>query len=114
MAETEVKTQTCKTCDADIRKSALFCYNCGNSVAPDVVVVKTSKIDGGDQILKKESVTENGNGTTPIILKDKAEIINDSAKPEIQPEKNLKSAASLRKKTKSIQTKKVEIFWSLH
>lgn len=116
MAETKVKTQICKTCDADIRQGALFCYNCGNSVAPDIVVVQKSNSDGKDKILKKEIVAENGNGISQKISKNKAEVKDENliSNTEVQPDKNLKSAASLRKKTKSIQKKKVEIVWEEH
>ena len=34
MAETAVETQVCKSCGADVREESLFCYNCGEAVAP--------------------------------------------------------------------------------
>ncbi len=118
MAETIVENQICNACGTDIRKGALFCYYCGGSIAPEIAAPKADKIDEENQVLAKENNAENGNK-----LNNKPE--NESAslkkftekpipKPEIQPEKNLKSAASLRKKTKIVPKKKVEIIWEEH
>lgn len=120
MAETIVENQICNSCGVDIRKGALFCYHCGTSVAPETIAQETDKIDGEKQVLAKESNTENGKKTSSTKLKNKPK--TESAlfkevtekpipKPEVRPEKNLKSAASLRKTSKSIQRKKLEIIW---
>jgi len=123
MAETLVENQVCNACGADIRKAALFCYNCGGSVAPEVVVTEEDKNDDGKQFLYRESITENGKNVNQTKLKNKLE--NESAfvgkisenrisEPNIQSESNLESAAALRKKPKNFQRKKVEVVWEEH
>ncbi len=123
MAETIVENQICSICDADVRKGALFCYNCGSSVAPEIITPRAEKIDNEDQVIIKKDFTKNGQKTRQKKQKNKPE--NDLApleevaekpitKPEIQPETTLKSAASLRNKSKSAQVKKVEIVWEEH
>lgn len=120
MAEIIVKNQICSICGADVRKGALFCYNCGGSVAPEIIVPKAEKVDNENQVVIKKDFTENGQKTSGKKLKNKPQ--NESAlleeiaekpipKPAVQPETKLKSAASLRKKSKVIQKKKVEIVW---
>lgn len=38
MAEILLEGRDCEACGTEVRKGALFCYHCGASVAPDVVV----------------------------------------------------------------------------
>ncbi len=123
MAEIIVENQICSVCDADVRKDALFCYNCGSSVAPEIIAPKADKTDDENQVVIKKDFTENGQKTSLKKLKNKQEYETSSLeeiagkpipKPEVQPETKLKSAASLRKKSKVIQKKKVEIIWEEH
>ncbi len=123
MAETLVENKVCNACGADIRKDALFCYNCGGSVASDVATSKDDGTDDGNLILQRENIIENGKNVNQTKLKNKLEnesvLVGEIAekqlsKPDIQPESKLKSAAALRKKPKDIQKKKTEIIWEEH
>jgi predicted amidophosphoribosyltransferase len=38
MAEKFSENQFCRACGANIRQGALFCYNCGTTVAQDVAL----------------------------------------------------------------------------
>lgn len=123
MAETIVENQICNGCGTDIRKGALFCYHCGGSLAPEIAAPKADKIDDENQVLAKENNAENGNKVSSTKLEDKSKIellsLNEIIekpipKSEVQPEKILKSAASLRKKSKIVSNKKVEIIWEEH
>lgn len=112
MAETLVKNQVCTSCGADVRTGAFFCYNCGSSVAPDIVSTerngkndegeKTEKLLFSEKPLEEEKIPAVENKETPE--KKEAEI-TPTAKPE------LKSAASMRRKPKTIQRKRIEIVW---
>ena len=83
-----------------MRKGALFCYNCGSSVAPEIPLA--AKKNGSD-----DSVEENH---TPVTTKTN-NFDKPIEKPSVSEEPKLKSAASLRKRTKSVQKKRVEIVW---
>ena len=123
MAETIVENQICDACGVDIRKGALFCYNCGGSVTPEIASPKVNKVVDENQVSARENKTENGKKANRTELK--SDLKNESvsvdeiadksmSKPEHQPEIKLKSAASLRKNPKSLQKKKVEIIWEEH
>ncbi len=120
MSEITVENQICNACGAEVRKGALFCYNCGGAVAPRITAPKAEKIDDENQVYVEENKVENGNkvnGTKPENnSKNEPESLRVTAEkpvlePEVRPETNLKSAASLRKKPKIIQNKKIEIIW---
>lgn len=120
MAETIVENQICNACGTDVRKGALFCYHCGGSVTPNIFSPKVNNVVDENQVSAGENNTENGKKISRTELKSKLknetvfveEIADKSmSKPEIQPETKLKSAASLRKKSKPFQKKKVEIIW---
>jgi len=119
MAETFVENLVCGACRADVRPQALFCYHCGASV--------NSKVDGADKNgIAKEAdlfidIISDGDKTkskkpfpeaVPV-----AKVVNETtskkvfAKEDLPEKTNLKSAASLRRKTRTIQPKKVEISW---
>ncbi|CAN5446554.1 hypothetical protein BH20ACI1_BH20ACI1_22690 [soil metagenome] len=118
MAQIIVENQICKACGTDVRKGALFCYHCGGSVAPEIAAPKADKVVDENQVLAKENNAENGNKLNNKQEDESASIKEITEKPipkpEIQPEKNLKSAASLRKKSKIVPKKKVEIIWEEH
>ncbi len=119
MAETFVENLVCGACRADVRPRALFCYHCGASV--------DSKVEGAD----KNGIAKNADLFIDIIsdgdkTKSKkpfpedipfAKVIEERSSKTVfskedSPEKTkLKSAASLRRKSKVIQPKKVEISW---
>jgi hypothetical protein len=119
MAETFVENLVCGACRADVRPRALFCYHCGASVDSKVEgadkngIAKNADlfidiISDGDKTKSKKSFPE----AVPV-----AKVVNEKTSKKVfskedLPEKaNLKSAASLRRKTRAIQPKKVEISW---
>ncbi len=124
MAEMLVENQVCDACGADVRKGALFCYNCGGEVASEIVVAKNDKIETIDNTRFQENISkENGTEYKPSKVKTKQEVRDISveepiAKPieksSLNEEAKLKSAAAMRRKSKIIQPKKVEIIWEEH
>ncbi len=124
MAEMLVENQVCDACGADVRKGALFCYNCGGEVASEIVVAKNDKIETIDNTRFQENISkENGTEYKPSKVKTKQEVRDISveeplAKPiektSLNEEAKLKSAATMRRKSKIIQPKKVEIIWEEH
>ncbi len=116
MAETTVENLICQACGADVRPSALFCYHCGGSVAAEVVVaLEDKKAVGNAQF--REVVSEEKNGDkSERIKKTIVEKIEDRPilKPNLPEEPKLKSAATMRRKSKSFQPKRVEIIWEEH
>lgn len=119
-----VENQVCDACGADVRKGALFCYNCGGEVASEIVVAKNDKIETVDNTRFQENISkENGTEYKPSKVKTKQEVRDISveeplAKPiektSLNEEAKLKSAATMRRKSKIIQPKKVEIIWEEH
>ncbi|MBA2737503.1 MAG: zinc ribbon domain-containing protein [Pyrinomonadaceae bacterium] len=118
MAEIIVENQICESCGADVRPQALFCYNCGGSVAGQTE--KTENNNGnnkiGDRLLRDDIKEEVAEKTQPVEsgevrkIEEKERILKDK-KPDVFEEAKLKSAASLRRKAKSFQKKQVEIVW---
>ncbi len=137
MAKTLVKKKICDACGAEVRPGSLFCYNCGGAVAAELPETgklnnrkaasdtrfqsdlkentdfTTSNIDLKTTPLKEETV--NRIEARPIAkpteeLLEKIEV-KPLEKPSLQEEAKLKSAASLRRKAKSFQRKRVEVVW---
>ncbi len=104
MAETSVKNEICRHCGANVRPNSEFCYNCGGQLAAE-----TNLRNVPETI---ESV--NGDAVKPTA---KLEIEN-AAKPPLSvttaEESKLKSAASMRRKSKIYQPKRVEVIWEEH
>ncbi len=104
MAETSVKNETCQHCGADVRLNSQFCYNCGGSVTAetgfkDLPHVESNNGDASKQTSKLELAEPS---ESPIL------------EPTIQEEPVLKSAATMRRKSKVIEPKKVEVIWEEH
>ncbi|MDQ3042391.1 MAG: zinc ribbon domain-containing protein [Acidobacteriota bacterium] len=116
MAETTVENLICQACGADVRPNALFCYHCGGSVAAEVVVaLKDKKAVGNAQF--RDVISEEKNGDkSERIKKTIVEQIEDQPilKPNVVEEPKLKSAATMRRRSKSFQPKRVEIIWEEH
>ncbi len=116
MAETLVENQVCNHCGAEVRPAALFCYNCGSSVAPETVVaLKDRKSTGEARLRRIIAEGKNGDKTT----QSKQTIIEEAVdKPitqsSVQTETKLKSAAAMRRKSKTIQPKRIEVVWEEH
>lgn len=132
--EKETERKSCPTCGANVRPNALFCYHCGNSIAPAAVTVEGGK-DGevaGAWLRDELAEEKNGNDSPEKseVVKDlvaekpvtsETSVIKSSEKPEALPAENrqhrkgeqikLQSAAALRQKAKPESKKTVEIIW---
>lgn len=112
MAETLVKNRVCDTCGADVRSGAFFCYNCGSSVTAasperngsNDIGEKTEKMPFPEKAFEDEKIPVVENKEKETNEKNEAEITAE-AKPV------LKSAASMRRKPKTIQRKRIEVTW---
>lgn len=115
MAEISVKNPTCRHCGADVRPDTQFCYNCGGAVALETEAV--SQRETAVNTPFRENIVENVNGDSSKKTNklDIADVTGNSIeKPKINPEAELKSAASMRRQSKVIQPKKVEVIWQEH
>lgn len=121
MAETLVENQICNACGADVRLNALFCYNCGKSVAPQILVEENDPKDKVSDVWLREKIAENGNREKTeekIELEEFVTVEQIADKPipklDIQAEANLKTAAEMRRKSATFQKKTVEVVWQEH
>jgi hypothetical protein len=114
---TSVENRICNACGAEIRASALFCYNCGGSVAPEVVVALKDKKALSDA-WRRENIGAEKNGDNAATIEKKT--VEEAAdkpipKPELQEEPKLQSAATMRRsKARNIPPKRVEVIWEEH
>ena len=107
-----------------MREGALFCYNCGGNLASYIAVAKNDENEAVSNVQFQESISDgNGDNVKQSGIETKQEIreiFNEQpiAKPieknNPNKETKLESAAAIRKKTKSIQPKKVEVIWEEH
>lgn len=134
MAENSVvEKQFCEACGADIRSEALFCYSCGQSVTGETVAetqdlsknnisdawfrgeitsgAKTNNLNA-ENLTEKKSAKEkpkNKKSANTQIKQDKPKI------PVPQPgeSEKLKTAASIRQKSrvKTFKKKQIEVAW---
>lgn len=133
MAETLVKEKICNSCGAEVRPNAVFCYNCGSAVAPEVPlgVNKTQKFSDnwfkGDLVEEKPEkivsekfetkIVEPENENQPEEIVSEPEIVEEKtteAEPQKRDLSKMDSAANLRRREKSLQKKRVEIVWEEH
>lgn len=104
MAETSVKNKICRHCGADVRANSLFCYHCGGSLAPEIALKDAPEI----------AAAHNGDAakpTTKLKLGEPADV--PVPKPMIE-EPKLKSAATMRRQTKTAAPKRIEVIWEEH
>jgi uncharacterized Zn finger protein (UPF0148 family) len=133
MAETLVENRTCSACGVDVRMGALFCYNCGGSVAPQIPVPETPAPENHEpasdvwfkENIVEEKIEEKVEEKPAEVIEeappaDEKEVVAETTdKPDettgIHEQAKLKSAASLRRKAKTIQKRKVEeVIWTGH
>ena len=113
MVETAIENRICQTCGAEVRPNTLFCYNCGKSVAPEIVQDLPRKRDGGDVEFRENNAPGQKNDlgqTESTVLRETI----DEPIPILSEEPKLKSAAAMRRQPKSVQPKRVEIIWEEH
>jgi hypothetical protein len=117
MAENVLEKPICSACGADVRPQALFCYNCGSSVAPEIKA-ETNHENNADGLAAKTGLPETFDKpiempTDALIGKGKPEN-NSAAATAVQDRANLKSAAALRREKAKINQssrKKIEVVW---
>ncbi|MDQ3322139.1 MAG: zinc ribbon domain-containing protein [Acidobacteriota bacterium] len=122
MAQTFVENKTCGVCGADVRPNALFCYNCGGAVAVETKPEKKPPEKRFAPEVKKEEIKKEPEQTvvieesklTPIVEDAGIKESKNSKNLETKPKPELKSAASLRRKSKSLERKTVEVVWEEH
>jgi len=109
---TLVENKICNACGSKVRPNALFCYHCGGSLAPEVIAVKDVKAVSDAQFRGNAVEEKNGDKSAPI---ERTTLVETADKPIPKPslleEPKLKSAAAMRRKSKNLQPKRVEIIW---
>lgn len=118
MAETSVKNRFCDACGVDVRPGSLFCYNCGCSVAPNLVRSDNQNSKELNQVRFRENITEKNNlQTTKLDVEVneqfRAQKKEDKPipKPEIKEINNFQTAPRMRRKTKILQRRIIEVAW---
>lgn len=107
MALTSVQNKICAACGAEIRPNALFCYACGGAVAEEKQDEVLTNEKAAPVVVETVETVE----TTAV-----SEIVEtkEIEKPIVADETKLKSAAAMRRKSKSFQNKRVEVVWEEH
>lgn len=113
MAETLVENRICYSCGVDVRKGAVFCYNCGGEVAPEIPLETKNKNLSNTWVhqnvaeIEQEPKFEAKEDSKVPKVKE-----NTTKKQELQEYIKLDSAAAMRRKPKTIQKKRVEeVVW---
>lgn len=116
MTQAIAEKEFCNACGVDVRPQADFCYNCGDAVsavAADKKISASPAKGFSDEIPVSKTTAEK----MPEIDAGAALEKVETASPEIEKKLNadeaakLKSAASLRRKPKSLERKTVEVVW---
>ena len=113
MALTLVQNKICAACGAEIRPNALFCYACGGAVAeekPDEILSNGKAV----QAVAEKSETVEKTVINEIVETKEIEQPKEIEKPVVEGETKLKTAAAMRRKSKSFQNKRVEVVWEEH
>ncbi len=109
---TFVENKICNACGSEVRPNALFCYHCGGSLAPEIVVAKDKNQVSDARFRENIYEGKNGDNSAPIERTTVEETADKPIpKPSLPEEPKLKSAAVMRRKPKNLQPKRVEIIW---
>lgn len=119
MTDSVVQTPVCEACGADIRAGSLYCYNCGGPVAPESVATEKSRTRSAaneawfraDIVDSKKFETNRLDKKTKKTIVDETPADATTPKPGIAEEAKLRTAASLRRKGKTIERRNVEVVW---
>ena len=129
MTGTAVEKEICTECGAEIRAEAAFCYNCGGEVKPIDTSVASDDVseawlreDIKDESLQTEKPDEVdkpivmpleviGDEVDEAVSYEETSVTEPKTKTRVKPKIKMKSAASLRKKPKSLERKTVEVVW---
>lgn len=112
---TLVENKICRACGSEVRPNSLFCHSCGGSLAPGVINAKDEKLVG-DVGFRETTKDEKNGDNSALIERTTVEEIADRPipKPNLPEEPKLKSAAAMRRKSKNLHPKRVEIIWEEH
>ncbi len=115
MAET-VENRVCNACGADVRPQADFCYNCGKAVSAAKPEINLNAGENSGEPKSQKTDESGANQINPIVAEESVEKLKnaDLKSANIREEAKLKSAASLRRRAKSFQPKKIEVVWTEH
>lgn len=133
MAEKVLENPVCESCGVDVRPHSMFCYNCGGAVSDEIIeeTAIESKSNGTTKLSEawlsenfgKEEKLETVAEKIEIHPESKQEILEKplekvetktaekTKSTDIQKDAKLKSAATMRRKAKSFQAKRVEVVW---
>ncbi len=113
MAEILVENRICYACGVDVRKGALFCYNCGGAVTPEIPIETKNKNLSNTWVHQNvEEIEQDSKIELKKNSKTKKKKEKTTKKPELQEYIKLDSAAEMRRKPKTIQKKRVEeVVW---
>lgn len=125
MAEILIEDRDCEACGTEVRKGALFCYHCGASVAPQIAVATDIEYEINGDVPDAEETDRETEETETLTEAESVEEFDalhdeESEKPEPETEETdeseeeepkLKSAADLRRRSKRVKKKRVEIVW---
>jgi hypothetical protein len=124
MAKVLVDNSVCDVCRADIRPNALFCYSCGAAVGSKVETSNKNGIskkadffidiiseDKGAKNIAPKNIESNKANLPAAKVSDKEITKNSLPNADAQEKTKLRSAAALRRKSRIIAPKKVEISW---
>ena len=119
MSQTAVEKENCNACGADVRAQADYCYNCGGAVSDSAVAEKASlsPADGftRNDLIEKEKAFVKSDKIADAAIEDVEAGTPEIAERQIIEEQTkLKSAASLRRTSKSPERKIVEVVWEEH
>lgn len=118
MTETAVKNKVCRHCGADVRPDTQFCYNCGGSLAPETgngAKDSQPNAESNNDYIPKPTTklepleTADASVSKPAIAEEpKIEKESKTEEPQLQ------SAATMRRKSKIVEPKQVEVIWEEH
>lgn len=122
MSQTFVENKICGICGADVRPNALFCYNCGGALIIEKQRAEETpenslppKVE--QEVIKREpeqTVSMEDTELSPVKENDAIKESERNENSESNRKPDLKSAASLRRKSKSLDRKIVEVVWEEH
>lgn len=102
MAKTAVKEAICRHCGAEIRDGALFCYGCGKAIPGRAAVEGEKKTHEPETIIN----------SLPAETASEAPAALQMAEPAYgETNGSLRSAASMRRRPKSVRKTDVEVTW---
>jgi hypothetical protein len=124
MTENPVENPVCSACGVPVRPQALFCYNCGSSIAPEIGNAKQSDeaaneirlrdgLDDGNKA-ETQAKTDAGENHDQPIGKPTEMLVEEKPdkKSRVPTEAKLQSAAALRRSGRTAaQRKTVEVVW---